>query len=1174
MRIRTLAGICAWSGLLAAGAAFGADQPVVPPLARTLGLVEAASEVDANGVWETTVALPALDPQEAPVLYLHAFAQAGGGCNYVLRVLINGVPLTETPFRRRLLNKLPWFDPPGTEYHFAWYDSPRQRWMTIFGQREPLDWGGTGRDTEFIYDLTGLVQPGEQVRIGFAHAMPELPAAIKRDRAPLVISQAQLGALSVAEVDRLRRAVEETDTMKAVPVQAELPADVRPEQPPYEVVWSGRNEQPPAQVACGDLQGWTALVSGEAQVSVQASAEKLIWRPRTARVSYSGSGSTATILLRPPRPIMLAEPFDAANLWVYGGFDRNKSPQPQVVAYVEDASGRDVSLDLGPVTNSYWCLLHGVLNRELLSALRLPARFTGLALTVGPATSPGALHLESLAFYRQNRKPFVANTRPKPPAFPVSDDGLLPTPPPGTRAEVQPQGRGALFISTAADGVLRFAVEPEKGLFAGISVQWQGGSRFQPMAGGEVLVESADGPGELVSTSLRNGKLLARWRRGVEYQATYWVRGRSLVVDVEASGGQATGLSFGRVAGLAGARAIEVPYLTFGYSQGPAIACGNGLFASVLPDWYHCRCSLVNGAVPPAAEGEIGLMAGTSYLPLTRGRRNDLHDRVLVTVSPDFAQVLPNIPNPPAPTRERFAPYLFVMASTLQPNLWTTMKRHGLDHVISCDFAGINVQDYAEGFSARWRPHPSLAMQQVQEYRRHLKDLGYLFGVYADFNDWFPLNEFFDEDCISLTSQGDLVEAWYGNYRTKPNYLPILTRLVGARIEQHYPPDIVYMDTHTCYGPQAADHEAGVWGAGIGRDQVYANGDCILEARKWYGSVISEGAVRWIYAGLADIDYASLFMSQPAADQSPLVDFDLLKIHPLNLGTMMGYSPSVFFRDDAPRLSALYSDTGRSPAPQEFYQYVSASLAYGHMLMLGYGYLPPLSRMIHLYALMQGVQTRYLADRVLEISYHDGQAFLPTSRALQTDATRRRRVRVRYAGGLTVRVNYHPTEKWTVDGYELPPYGWLITGQDGLLAFSALLDGRRVDYVRCPEYLYLNSGGRPAQVQGLEANGAVLLKKERGAWRLIPCGDLGPWEYYPAVGLPPFHRDMRLQAVPPTRGVSALALGTQALLGKSPDEVTVTALDEAGHSVEAQGKATAGRLVMTPTGEVVDYLLR
>jgi len=1151
-----------------------AEQPQAPAASKGVALHEGTLEIEAGQQWSTRAAVPKMGDGEGPVLSLRARADTGGsgGCNRVLQVLIDDVPLSESVLRRRLVNKLPWFDPPGTEYHFSWYDHRRQGWMTIFSRSCELNWGGTGRDYDFLFDLSGLVVLGEPVKITFGHIFPGLPAAIRRDRAPLVLDRVMLGAMRSADLARLRRQVEGSDRMRPVTVRAALPTDAKPGPRPYEVVWSGRPESPRAQVAFDDLSGWAASVSGDLEVSIEASVEQRLWRKQLAKVAYTKGSQASAILLRPDEPIAIEEPFDAASLWLYADFDRRKDRHPQVTAHLEDAAGRDFVVDLGHVRNSYWVLLHGVLSSRERAFARYPLRFVGLSVSIHPPKEgQRALHLESLAFYQRNRRPFVKDTRPAGPTFPTSDLGMLPTPSADAPVRVEAAGQGAIFHR----GKLRLRVEPKKGVLDGVSARWGDGAWFRPLAGGRLKLDPTVGraeDGQVVSSRVENGRLVVRWRSEVEWQAAYSLRGRTLVLDVECSGGAAEGLRFGQVEGLADARAVEVPYLTYGTGYGPWVACGSGLFVSVLADWYHCECSRIDGAVPKADGESIALMNGTDYLPLTNGRRNDLRERVLVTVSPEFADVLPNIPHPASPHMERLAKYVFIMVGHIRPTFLKTIKRYGLDHVIACDFARFYVEHFPEGFAGRWRPHPLLTMEQIQDYRKVVKGLGYLFGAYSDIRDYFPLNEFWDENCVSLDSRGDLVEGWYGNFRTKPNYLSVMARLVGEKVHEHYPADSVYMDTHTCVGAIACDFEAGVPGAGIARDQVYYNAECILETGKWYGTTMSEGRARWMYAGIADMDYASPFTSRPGHEVPPLVDFDLLKIHPLNLGTMMGYGPSIFFRRNADKLGPLYRDSGAGLAPIEFYQYVSASLAYGHMLMLGYSYMPPVSRMIHLYALMQGVQTEYLTDTVSEIHYHDGRKLVTTSQALFDDTQKLGRVRVKYSGGLVVHVNYNAERSWSVEGYELAPFGWLIVKPGKILAFSALVDGRRVDCTRCPEYVYLNSGDRRAKVEALDVQGAVWLKREGSKWRLIPCGDLGRWESFTPSGLPAFQRDLRRKPAPANRGCGEIAIDTAKLLGKAPTAVRVQARTESGETVPT--RITTGRVLTVEPGEdVADYLL-
>ena len=291
----------------------------------------------------------------------------------------------------------------------------------------------------------------------------------------------------------------------------------------------------------------------------------------------------------------------------------------------------------------------------------------------------------------------------------------------------------------------------------------------------------------------------------------------------------------------------------------------------------------------------------------------------------------------------------------------------------------------------------------------------------------------------------------------------------------------------------------------------------------------------------------------------------------------MGYGPSAFFGEK--NVGALYKDPGHGAAPLDFYRYVSASLAYGHMLILGYGYAPPLSRFIHYYAIMQGVQREYLTDTAAEITYHDGTDFLPTSRALIENSQKLGRVRVRYSRGLTVHVNYNAEKPWIfeTDGrrFELPPFGWLIVKPGEILAYSALVNGQRVDFVKCAEYIYLAPGGAPASETPMESDGAVWLKREGDAWRLIPCGDLGTWKISNLPGLTHFCTDQELVNTPADRGCKRIILDSRALLGKPAGELRVTARNEAGETTTADAKVIEdGRLQIIPSATAVDYLLQ
>lgn len=1152
------------SGLLLSAPAHTQEPlPVLPVETR---LIEAPIEVEEGQRWEREVPLPALGAGQVPVLFVRARIPLGGGGNFVLRVRLDGVPLRDNWFAPRLLNKAPHFDPPGTDYHFVWYRdvswNQSYAWFTCFNQDPQGNWAGTGQDYDYLFDLSGLVR-GPRVRLAIEHNFPGLAAALKVERAPLLVERLQLGVLPSVEVQRLRQAVLGGVGIVEAPVQPQVPAGETGQQA-YELTWSGRPD-PGLQVTFEDLSQWTVQSLGESGASLTASVRQRLWRPRVGRLEIPKGDRPVNLALRPKAPIPLGGPFDGLNFWVYGHkhFMQPDATPIQCRALLADANGAEVVVDLGPIRMGYWMLLHGYLPPAQLSERALPLSFKALLLNADKAKADYTLYLEGIHAYARNRHPQGLG-RPEKPVFPRNDDGLLPTPPAGVQTAAAGIPGGACFTATSPAGRLVYEVRPDQGCLDGITARWNDGTAFQPCAGGGLEADDRRAvAGTVADSSLEGQHLVARWTgpQGQRWQADYSLRGQSLVVSLQAEGDWAGGTGFGEVAGLAGPKAIEVPYLNFARAQNMThVAAGSGLFVSVLPDFYHSDYSAIDGAVTPASPERLRLFSRTIYTPLTDGRRNALRDRLLITASPEFADVLPNHQNPPSPNLARLAPYMFVMGRAFHAQRWADFKRYGLDHVIANDFAGVLVKDYSEGFGVRWRPHPDYTIEQVQAARRHIRDLGFLFGFYIDVTDFYPLNEFWDENLLALTAEGDLREAWPGSYAPKNDAMWVLARKTGQKVKELYPADCVYLDVSTNRGSEAIDYEAGVPGAGMVRQAVIGVGDSLVEARQWYGSTVSEGIFRWMYAGLSDMDYAQVKMKEPM----PLpLDFDLLKIHPFQIGTMMGYGPTCSLTpDEVKELGTSHE----MPAPKAFYKHVGTSLAYGHMALLGYGYFPPMQRSIHYYALMQGLQKEYLPDQAAAISYHDGTRFLPTSQALLADAHRRGRVRVEYRGGLVVTVNLNPEEPWTVAQadreFVLPPYGWIASRTRGepILAYSASVDGQRLDYVQCPDYVYLNSGDRPRRVGPLEVTGAAWLKRQERGWLLIPCGKLGHWSADNAVTDVPADRGCPLLVVDPA------ALGLKAL--------TATAVADDGAIAAVTPKALPdGRLQFTVTAQTQAFRL-
>ncbi|NSW56236.1 MAG: hypothetical protein HPY44_09490 [Armatimonadetes bacterium] len=1141
--------------------------------------------------WVTTVTAP--EGEGVVVLgldaRLHVPGSKGGGCNWVLRLWVNDRVVRDSQARPRLLNKPASFDFSGGQYHFTWYNRDHDAWMVMFADSYDFNTAGTGQDSRYLLDLSSFVRPGQTFQLRVAYAQPNLPAALKQ-QAPLAVRNVGVGLLAPETVAAMRdAAIADVKNRRIIQIQSAPDSDEQPGEPPYEIAWAKRPEKPTPQVTFEHLDGWTAEARGDAEVTLAASRAQRIWRDQTLRVRF-GQGRGTSVVITPPEPIQVPADTNAVNFWLHSNHGHSATGAPvQVTVAVTDKNGNSTELDCGSLRGDYWELRQGLIEEQLRSDLEPPLSFHSITLSCSRVDKPITMYLESLAFHKRERKPYAALGRLTDPPFPTSEDNMLPPPPAGCEVSVQrlDDGSGVRFVSRTGSSNVTYIVRPVEGGFGGITARLNDGAEFQPMADAAIELITPKGPVSAKHAQLtcegwelEGTGMTQRWRieageSTVRYTVSHELRGRALMVEVDCPGGVATALDLGKVRGPGDLRGIEIPYLMFRSAPGPCVAMGAGAFTSVLPDWYHSASSRLDSTGARTEPDDDGLrIAGhTRYMKLTDGTLNDLHERILVTVSDDIHDVLPSIATPRSPKLEELAPDMYVMSSVFTPGYYQTLKRYGLDHIISVTFAQIWWQRVGEGFAMRWRPRPDLSIDQVARYREQIKSLGYKWGMIVNYDCYLPINEFWDEGKVCLNSDGSLADGWFGHYWTKNNAMAGIAREVGRRIREHYPTDCVYLDVHTNIGPDAQDFEAGVEGAGTARATVLGNAECIREVHVQQGSLCSEGICRWMYAGLADMDYAQ-WAGVTKPDVKPLLpDFDLLRIHPKQIGTAMGYLPTCFFGTEA--LAEFNKDPGKGTDHQPFYHWLAATIAHGHSAMIGYGYFPSLARTIHYYSLLSGPQREYLPDTVAGIQWYSEAAssYVSTSEALRSGVRDQGRLRVTYSRGLTVYVNYNREQPWklSVGGREhvLPPFGWVMHKPGEILAYSALVDGRRVDYVDCPEYTYLNSGVGPVTEGPVTVDGAVLIRKGRPL-RVIPCGDLGSWRALKSEEYPIFN-DQVLAGPPVDRGVKQLRLNLPGLLNRT-EGITLRTRDEEGDQTPGIALHEAD-VELTPSADVTEWLI-
>ena len=410
---------------------------------------------------------------------------------------------------------------------------------------------------------------------------------------------------------------------------------------PYEFVEAGRAKD--AREAFEDFEGearWRVECVG-AKAEFARSRECPLFGDWTGRLVYRAEGNGAPcVRLIPPRPVDVPKGADTFSVWIHGtrfcrGANRDpETPAPSIAAVFASPEGMSTNIALGRIDWMGWHLLE----RRLAPPGGM--RFDGFALTGCTQATDRVLHFDSLALFRDEFRPLKIAPRPKRNLFPLANadqgintgDDVLPFP---TREEtILPD-----VAKAGRDDVL---------------AQFAGGAR-----------EGSDLSALNVSTSRV---------------------GRTLIVDFSAPAGAVTKISAGLATEAKLLRTVDVPYLAYdgGRRVGVEMLKG-GLFRLALFDWYRSNATRIQ-----VKETPNGRELSVVYEPKSDGTYNPVSERLFITLSPDFAGVLPNIPNPKSPWkhvagRKVWRSHAATADRERDKALWRAVHDHGMREVLITD---------------------------------------------------------------------------------------------------------------------------------------------------------------------------------------------------------------------------------------------------------------------------------------------------------------------------------------------------------------------------------------------------------------------------------------------------------------------------------------------------------
>jgi hypothetical protein len=891
---------------------------------------------------------------------------------------------------------------------------------------------------------------------------------------------------------------------------------------PYEMVWANRVEPAPPTLRFDRLDGWTVQCENGAQARLQVTRTQNVWDRTVARLQYRGAGKPdekPSVVLRPPQPIELPVDADSVEMWVNGNrWDWENppgTPPVRLVLHLRDGQNKARTFEVDRVRWQEWWLVH----KRLPEDLNGPSRLEAIEIAGGWQPDWRELFFDSLRVYREELPPLHFEPRAqrnislfegqsrgvnagagKLP-FPVREETILPVQlEPAFQTQIEGTTNLFTLLYRGSDCVLAYRFDATKGL-SGITVEVDPGSnrtlsfKATLLDGAKVRLDTPGDETQLTSVVLDQGVINAAYSDGTVVRLRLWQK--SLVLDVINRSGRATELDFGHITGVVEPRTIWIPYLTYGGGAHPSVllsrAGAGSVFASIWLDWYRS-----NGSEPYAAEAAgtnaARINGGVRYHSRTDGQRNPLFERIFLTVSPAFEEVLPTVPNPVSLHGPEAMDRLW-QESWGPDDYEKQMKRsrvlraYGIDKLIQCNHE-IAWRDAGESFTLRLRAAPKKGGDTaLQRYVAHQRSLGWLEGLYSNYTDYAPVNEFWSPDGVQRLSDGDWRTAWPRCYAEKPLKAVEFDALLAPQIKAKYNPNSAYTDVHTAVSPWGYnDYDARVPGAGTFAQTFYAYGELLRnDSRVYGGPIFSEGTYHWLYAGLADGNYALAYDGRPLATAPLLPVFDLYQIHTKECDIGMGWT--AHFCD---AIADWHKPENLDRAIDRFLLH---TLAYGHI-----GWLVEeehgIARTCRSYYMLQQVQSGYGLKAPARIAYWDGNKLVSLSEALVNDLPRtRRQLYVEYPGGLQLWLNDHPSENWTVRTSQgvrfrrrpnpadppnelvLPPAGWAAVTHNGeLFSYSALQGTNRVDYLRSPAYTYLDGRGNVFATPEAQSDGALAIR--------------------------------------------------------------------------------------------------
>lgn len=693
------------------------------------------------------------------------------------------------------------------------------------------------------------------------------------------------------------------------------------------------------------------------------------------------------------------------------------------------------------------------------------SQFIGHALTLRFETDPGPSNDASFDFSLWGERKLILTGVPQAKVKPgsahplnlsaassVGTSDVVPTDGDSGVPSANLQDNTATFKWTGTGGSMEYRWQFPKGpsdpVLGNISLRTKTGSGVQETPLATSAKVSWQDKGSLVGTR----PIMAM--PGYGFERTYSVGGRtahlrvigrlvhkSLVLDISCDQPVVHEFNAGGWGPVAYRRQVTVPY----YSGQVQYLPVQNVFVNSFLDWTKSGAS--------SQEGSYAI-----YGSLTDGSHNLLHERAVFAASWHLAGALPSIPNPKSP-------YITKVGGRIMLDSWggkfidiahnfSILSDYGIKNcaVIVHDWQR---SGYDNALPAHYPANASLGGDAaMKDLVQTGTNLGYVVSLHENYVDYYPNFEGFKESDIALDGAGKRVLAWYQpgtkiqSFAIQPNAILPLAHTQSPEIHARYGTNANYLDVHSAVPPWFhVDFRAGADGAGIFHKVWDTHRRLWAYERTTHGGpVFGEGNNHWYWSGLLDgveAQFGQGWRDSQGTTAPLMVDFDLLRIHPLQANHGMGYYERWW-------PASLW---GAMPPMSVLDQYRMQEVAYGHAGFLGGSTwsILPFAWLEH--HLLTPVTAAYAGVPPQKIEYMVGNKWVSADEAAK--AQQWDRVQVTYQNGLTITANSSP-EPLSLSGLMLPQFGWAAQGA-GVKAWTAHKDGAIADYAETSRSVFANA---------------------------------------------------------------------------------------------------------------------